>query len=71
MQSYDEYCDKYSFQVSIDENYEKAKQFLNGSKLYGFNIDIENPKEIIAALFIAYNHKEHMFNTHMERIING
>lgn len=36
----------------------EAKDFLRGGKLYGSEINIMNPEELIASLYVLYKDKE-------------
>lgn len=36
----------------------EAKEFLKGGKLYGEEISINNPEDLIAVLFVLYKDKE-------------
>lgn len=51
------------FNHQIKENYKKAIDFVRGSKLYGIEIDVESPEEVIAALYIYSQIKEFMVKT--------
>lgn len=44
----------------FDRLVEEAIIMVKDGKLYGFEIDITNPRDIIAALFVAYQNKEYM-----------
>lgn len=61
-QGNDRYTEKYSptedhFNSLVEENYKEALRFLTGSTLYGKKIDLENFREMVAALYIAYKYK--------------
>lgn len=43
--------------------YNKGIEFVRNGKLYGYDIDINNPRDVIAALFCAYQMKELMVDS--------
>jgi hypothetical protein len=43
-----------SYLKRIDDLYRKALESVEGGKLYGCDININNPKEVIAMLFVLY-----------------
>ncbi len=37
---------------NIEKLYRKGLELIEGGKLYGFKVDLNNPKEVIACLFL-------------------
>lgn len=46
------------YQAQIADFVRQAIKFVKGGKLFGYEIDAENPFEIVAALYCAYTTKE-------------
>ncbi len=51
------------YKERVEELYKKGLEMINGGKLYGRQININNPKEVIASLFLLAED----FNRYHER----